>query len=207
MNKKIKILIVIFLIVVHVGCNYNPKIEIINDEVYIGEENGVITLTELDKIYEIYNRGFGGDKLFMYLCNNNIKKYKSLVYDEEIIYTCIKVENVGVLYVYVGGNESDYRVVYLVFKENNPLCKSDEFDFLTMKESSIKDVSNIDKYLKYNTLYTSFTGTITMHFTSDNKIVRISYLNNDSDIISNIECLDKENSITLIKGINNIDWH
>ena len=148
----IKILIVIFLIVVHVGCNYNPKIEIINDEVYIGEENGVITLTELDKIYEIYNRGFGGDKLFMYLCNNNIKKYKSLVYDEEIIYTCIKVENVGVLYVYVGGNESDYRVVYLVFKENNPLCKSDEFDFLTMKESSIKDVSNIDKYLKYNTL-------------------------------------------------------
>ncbi len=79
-------------------------------------------------------------------------------------YTCIRAEEIGILYIFVGKKEYGYQVAYLIIKENNPIYKFDDLNLLSIEGSNINDVNKIDKYLKYDTLYTSFTRTITTHF-------------------------------------------
>ncbi len=67
----IKIFIMIIIIIVVGGCTNNRKLEIIDKNIQLCNEHEVISISELD---EIYNCGFNGKKLFAYLCDKNIKK-------------------------------------------------------------------------------------------------------------------------------------
>ncbi len=204
--KKYKILILLMMVVFMTGCNNKKNIEIYQNNVPLYEENKTISTLELDEIYEIFEYGFGGSKLFDYLNKKNINKYRLSNTNESFLYTCISVEKMGILYVFLEENEYGYMVSHLLFKCNHPIYMKEDFDNLKMGESKIDDVIKIDENLKYNTLYTSSVGTITTHVLADGTILQIYYSTNLLQQITYMKYEKKENSVGYIRGIHDIDW-
>lgn len=189
-----------------IECNNKKGIEIYDTNTPIYDENKVLSVLELNEIYQIFNFGFGGTELFNYLKSNNICNYRMVNNDKTFYYTCIKVKDTGLLYIFLEKKDSEYIVSYLLLKDNNSIYTKEDFEKLKIQESTISDVIKIDKNTKYNTLYTSSVGTITTHFLSDGTILRLYYSTDSLCQIMHINYEKKENTIGYIQSIDDIDW-
>lgn len=205
--KLAKFIIILLMFFVMIGCNRKNSIEIFNGITPIYSENKTISTAGMDKIYEIYDLGFGGSSLFDYLVENNINKYRFDNKEESFLYTAIKVEERGILYIFLEKSDKEYIVSYLLYK--NKLLTYDNEDFATLKigQSTIENVIEIDDNTKYNTFYTSSIGTITTHFLNDDEILQIYYTTDLLQQIKDIRYENKEGSIGYISAINDIDWY
>lgn len=188
------------------GCNRKEEIEIYDKKMPIYNINNELSILELDEIYQIYEYGFGGTKLFEYLKKNNICNYRMISEDQTFYYTCLHVKDTGFLYIFLEYNESEYSVSHLVLKDDNSICTKEDFEKLIIQAGTINDVIKIDKNTEYNTLYTNYVGTITMHFLSDGSILRLYYSKDSLNKIMYIKYENKENTIEYIQNINDIDW-
>lgn len=204
--KSLKFIIMILMVTFMTGCNNKKKIEIFDLNTPIYNNNKVLSVVELNEIYQIFEFGFGGNELFNYLKSNDICGYRMTGNEKKFYYTCLQVKDTGLLYIFLEKNESEYMVSHLLFKDNNSIYTKEDFEKLKMQESTINDVIKIDKNTKYNTLYTSSVGTITTHFLSDGTILRLYYSTDSLSQIMHISYENKENTIGYIQSINDIDW-
>lgn len=206
MRKTFTLLLCLCFISFLTSCSIAKKIEIFDLNTPIYNNNKVLSVVELNEIYQIFEFGFGGSELFNYLKSNDICGYRMISNEKNFYYTCLQVKDTGLLYIFLEKNESEYMVSHLLFKDNNSIYTKEDFEKLKMQESTINDVIKIDKNTKYNTLYTSSVGTITTHFLSDGTILRLYYSTDSLSQIMHISYENKENTIGYIQSINDIDW-
>lgn len=202
--KFIMISLIMFFIV---GCSKVNSVNIYKKNIPIYNENNTISITELDKIYEKFNFGFGGNELFRYLTKEGINTYRQAKNNESFLYTALKVEEKGILYIFLEKLDGKYGVSYLLLKNNESLHTSEDFDGIKIEKSKKEDVMKVDENTKYNTLYTSLIGTITTHFLTDDIILQIYYTTDSLLQVTHIKRAKKENSIGYIQGITDVDWY
>lgn len=190
-----------------VGCSKVNSVNIYKKNIPIYNENNTISITELDKIYEKFNFGFGGNELFRYLTKEGINTYRQAKNNESFLYTALKVEEKGILYIFLEKLDGKYGVSYLLLKNNESLHTSEDFDGIKIEKSKKEDVMKVDENTKYNTLYTSLIGTITTHFLADDIILQIYYTTDSLLQVTHIKRAKKENSIGYIQGITDVDWY
>ena len=190
-----------------VGCSKVNSVNIYKKNIPIYNENNTISITELDKIYEKFNFGFGGNELFRYLTKEGINTYRQAKNNESFLYTALKVEEKGILYIFLEKLDGKYGVSYLLLKNNESLHTSEDFDGIKIEKSKKEDVMKVDENTKYNTLYTSLIGTITTHFLTDDIILQIYYTTDSLLQVTHIKRAKKENSIGYIQGITDVDWY
>ena len=190
-----------------VGCSKVNSVNIYKKNIPIYNENNTISITELDKIYEKFNFGFGGNELFRYLAKEGINTYRQAKNNESFLYTALKVEEKGILYIFLEKLDGKYGVSYLLLKNNESLHTIEDFDDIKIEKSKKEDVMKVDENTKYNTLYTSLIGTITTHFLTDDIILQIYYTTDSLLQVTHIKRAKKENSIGYIQGITDVDWY
>lgn len=190
-----------------VGCSKVNSVNIYKKNIPIYNENSTISITKLDKIYEKFNFGFGGSELFRYLTKEGINTYRQSKNNELFLYTALKVEEKGILYIFLEKLDGKYGVSYLLLKNNESLHTSEDFDDIKIEKSKKEDVMKVDENTKYNTLYTSLIGTITTHFLTDDIILQIYYTTDSLLQVTHIKRAKKENSIGYIQGITDVDWY
>lgn len=190
-----------------VGCSKVNSVNIYKKNIPMYNENNTISITELDKIYEKFNFGFGGNELFRYLAKEGINTYRQAKNNESFLYTALKVEEKGILYIFLEKLDGKYGVSYLLLKNNESLHTSEDFGDIKIEKSKKEDVMKVDENTKYNTLYTSLIGTITTHFLTDDIILQIYYTTDSLLQVTHIKRAKKENSIGYIQGITDVDWY
>ena len=200
--KKINYITLFFMTAIcMLGCG-KTKLVVCYDNVPIIEKNAIIPMYEVNKIYQIYDNGFGGKQVFDYLNKEHHIVFKNSI-DDAFLYTCFKIENSKLLYVFI---EKGRTVSYLILRDIELYLQIEDFETLENSKSTFDDVLIIDVNTQYNIFNSDISGQITRHFLKNNQVLDIYYSCDSMQEIVKMECLPIESSFEYIKQLQEIDW-
>lgn len=183
------------------GCAKNELI-VCFDDVPIIEKNDIISMSEVKKIYQLYDNGFGGKRLFDYLNNKHHIFFKKAI-NNDFLYTCFIIEKSKLLYVFI---EEGRTISYLILRDAEPCLQIKDFETLEKYKSTIDDVLIIDENTQYNIFNSNIDGQVTSHFLKDNIILRIYYSCDSKREIVKMEYFSRESSFEYVEQIQDNDW-